>query len=67
MAHEDETLFEVHGVELGEGAAGAETVEDHHRQTGLEIAFAAGRNAARGKQRIAEDQAGAEALVEIAV
>ena len=62
VAHQHEVLVEVERVVLGVGAAGAEPVEDQLREVGLEVALARGRHAARGQQRVADDQAGAEPL-----
>ena len=62
VAHEDETLVEVETVELGVRPTGAEPVEQEHRDVGLEVAFAGGRDAARGEQRVADDEARAHPL-----
>ena len=45
----------------------AEPVHDEHRQRGAQLVLPDGRDAARGQQRGAEDHAGAEPLVHLAV
>ena len=66
VPHQDELLVEVERVELGVGAAGAEPVEQEHRDVRLQVALAGGRDAARGEQRVADDQAGRDALGDVA-
>ena len=46
VAHQDEPVVEVEAVELGVRPAGAEPVEQEHRDVGLEVALAGGRDTA---------------------
>ena len=66
VAHQDELLVEVERVELGVGAAGAEAVEQEHRDVRLQVALAGRGHAARRQQRVADDQAGGDALGDVA-
>ena len=66
VAHQHELLVEVERVELGVGAARAEPVHQQHRDVRLQVALARGRDAARGEQRVADDQPGRDPLVDVA-
>ena len=65
VSHEHEFLVEVERIELGVGAARAQPVEQEHRDVRLEVALARRRDAARGQQRIADDQRGPHPLVDV--
>src|ERR1019366_8561397 len=67
VAHEEEVLIKVHGVELRVAAAAAQQIEHLHCLAVLEVALPARRNASRSQQRAAEDQARSEPLVFVAV
>ena len=66
MPHEHEALLEVERVELRVGAAGAEPVEQQHREVRLQVALAGRRHTAGGEQRVADDQAGRDPLGDVA-
>ncbi len=65
VAHQDEPLVEIEAVELGVRPAGAEPVEQEHRDVGLEVALAGGRDAAAGEQGVADDEPRAHALGDV--
>src|ERR1035441_3260273 len=67
VAHEEEVLIKVHGIELRIAAAATQQVEHLHRLAILEVTLPARWNASRGQQRAAEDQARAEPLVFVAI
>src|SRR5205814_5968124 len=66
VAHEHELVVEVERVELGVRAAGAEPVEQQHREVRLQVALAGRGNAAGGEQRVPDDQASSDALCSVA-
>ena len=66
VSHEDELLVEVEAVELGVRPAGSEPVQQEHRDVGLEVAFAGGRDASCGEQRVADDETRAHSLGDVA-
>src|ERR1019366_8359720 len=63
VAHQDYIIPVVHGVKLGEGASGAEGVQDLHGLHVLDFEFASHRNSAGGKKTGAEDDGTDGALV----
>ena len=48
---------------LREAAAGAQNVADFHGDRSLQVTFTGAGNAARGQQRVPDDEAGLELLV----
>ena len=58
-------VVEVEAVELGVRPAGAQPVQQEHRDVGLEVAFAGGRDAPRGEQRVADDETRAHSLGDV--
>ena len=62
VAHQNELVVEVEGVELGVGAAAAEPVEQEHADVRLQVALAGGGHPPRRQEREADDQTGRDTL-----
>ncbi len=60
VAHEHRVAAEVDRMELREGAADLQPVEDHHRDAVLEVELAAHREAGRREEGVADDEVGDE-------
>lgn len=63
VSHKDDVVGEVDGVVLGEGAAGAEGVEDLHGENVFDLVLAGGGDAARGEHGGAKDDGGDSVFV----